>query len=204
MQNKNYTRIVTPPARLLFPALFEPKSFQDGGQAKYGAVLVFPAGTDLTSLKALIKDEYAASFPSRPQIQNPLRNGDDKVDEWGEVFRGATFLRVSTTKKPTVFDANCQPVMDSSAVFNGAVCRAEVHAFAYDKMGNRGISVTLDSIQILPGGARLSDTGEASRRAFASTEPKMLDATAYQVGGEVPAAAQGSAQEDAQEDDGWL
>ena len=162
---KTTKQIVTPEGRLLFPALFEPKAFENSTVEKYSAVLVFDADADLSALIAEIRNVAVAAGLDK-SARNPICNGDEKVADWGSEFSGKTYIRISSQFQPFVCDRQKAEILDSKKVYSGCYARAVVHAYAYNKMGNKGVSLGLDSIQITRDGERLGTTGAASAALF--------------------------------------
>lgn len=164
----SYKSIVTPEAILCFPNLFEPTSFEGSERKTYNCVLVFPKGTDLTALKALAKEAFAEKFPSgaKGSTRNPFRDGNENADEWGEHFRDATFIRVSSNNKPGVADRARQIITDPETVYAGQIVRAAIHAYGYDTKGNKGVSFGLDAIQIVRDGDPLGGSGRSAINLF--------------------------------------
>lgn len=163
----SYKTIVTPEALLCFPSLFEPKGFENSERKTYNCVLVFPKGTDLTALKTIAKEALAEKFPSGAKsARSPFRDGNEKVDEWGEHFRDATYIRASSNVKPGIADRARRLVTDPDAVYAGQFVKAAVHAYAYDTKGNKGVSFGLDALQIIRDGDPLSGGGAAAINLF--------------------------------------
>ena len=151
-----YKGIATPEAILCFPSLFTPKKFEGSEKEKYEAILVFPKGTDISGLETLAKEAFREKFPKGATgARSPFRNGDEVADAWGEHFRGATFIRVSSQIKPAIVDAGKRPITEEDRVYSGCIVRAAIHAYAYDNKGNRGVSFGLDALQVVRDGERL-------------------------------------------------
>lgn len=164
---KDYQSVQTPEFRLCFPNLFKPTSFEGSTRETYNCVMVFPKDADLSKLKELAKAAFQKAFPNGAKgARSPFRDGNEKVDEWGEVFGDATFIRVSSNLKPPVADRKKHLIVDEEQVYSGCYARAVVHAFAYDVKGNKGISFGLDAVQILRDGERLGGGGLAAVNMF--------------------------------------
>ena len=153
--------IQTPEFILAFPNLFEPRGFEETGKEKYSCVMVFPKGTDLSTLKDAAKVEYNKKFAGMKSVRSPFCDGNEKVDEWGDAFKDATYIRVSSNFKPGVCDAGKKRITDPDLVYSGVIARAIVHIFSYDTKGNRGISFGLDAVQILRDGEPIGGSGAA-------------------------------------------
>ena len=146
--------VMTPEFILSFPNLFEMREYQ--GKKSYQITMVFPKGTDLSALKAAAKECLDAKFPNGcKNPNNPFGKGDDKSDEWGSIFEGATYVRASTQFAPKVVDQNRVEILDADKVYAGCYCRALVAPYAYDKAGNRGVSFSLEAVQFLRDGKRI-------------------------------------------------
>jgi hypothetical protein len=177
MTQRKFHDVKTPEFQLSFPHLFTPSQFEDEEQGSYSLVMVFDKGADLESLRAAcraVRDERwplkdgRSSAPAN--LRTPFCDGDEKVDTWGENFRGTIYCRAKTKRRPPVVDARGLPVENPEAAYAGCYCRAVVYPYAYDKAGNRGISLTLAAVQILRDGERLGGDGGAAR-ALAMFEP---------------------------------
>lgn len=158
MKNQDY-KVVTPICTLLYPHLFEPTAFEEGKTPTYNCVLLFDKGADLTDLvntvRACAKDNLRNSEGAR----NPIRDGNEKLAEWGEHFRDRKYIRISSKFVPTRIDRNRQPLMDSDEWYSGAQVRAVINAFAYDTKGNKGVSFGFSAIQKVRDGENLSGGG---------------------------------------------
>ena len=71
-----------------------------------------------------------------------------------------------------------QRVIDPSKVFGGCWARAQVHAYAYDKKGNQGVSFGLNNLQLVPAGDRPDEPFGGNRAEDA------FDAVAMPAGGD--------------------
>lgn len=162
--SKERKSIVTPEFRACFPALFEPKKFEGSEKETYSVMMVFPKSADLSELKAAIKqaavDKWGAG--KIPQgLRNPIRDGAEKVEEWGEAFRDCYFIRASSQYQPTVIDRRKKEILDPNAVYGGCYGRAVIAPYAYDQMGNKGVAVGLDVFQFLRHGEKLGGNAAA-------------------------------------------
>lgn len=141
-------RIITPLARLSYPAIFKPaKPFQDGGKEKYQCELIFPAGTDISELKKIAtkcaRDKWGENMPKK--LRSPFRSGTE--DRETEEYQGAIFICPRSVDKPgVVVGPNREPCLDESEVYGGCWVRASVTAFAYDQDMSKGIAFALNNI----------------------------------------------------------
>lgn len=142
------TRVITPEARLSFPALFRPaKPMNEGQQAKYQCELIFDADTDLEPLRAAAnqaaKDKWGDKIPKN--IRSPFRDGGDRDGIDG--YAGKKFITARSIDKPgVVVGPNKEPCLDESEVYGGCYVRVSVTAFAYEVTGNKGVSFALNNV----------------------------------------------------------
>lgn len=189
--SRDYQTVQTPEFRLCFPNLFKPTSFEGSTRETYNCVMVFPKDADLSKLKEIAKAAFNKTFPNGAKgARSPFRDGNEKVDDWGEVFKDATFIRASSNIKPGVADRRKRLITDEEQVYSGCYARAIVHAFAYDVKGNKGVSFGLDAIQIVREGEHLGG-GAAAVNMFEDLGDDPFD---NDNGG--PAASSGEANDD--------
>lgn len=167
MANKE-PKFLTPEATLMFPSLFEPRAFEEGGKETYQCILVFPKGANITAVTDAIA-ACAKSLRSPSGARNPLRDGNEKVDEWGELFRDAKYIRISSYFPPVVVDGAKREILDAKQVYSGAIARAVCRCFAYESKMGKGVSIGFDAIQIVRDGERLGG-GAASVAMFGTAE----------------------------------
>ncbi len=170
-------KVKTPKAILSFPHLDEPQAGMNGGKPKYSCALIFPAGTDLTELKAAAfaagEAKFGAAFVDgvkKKRYKWPLRAGEEK-DSYPE---GSTFINVRSEQQPGVVTAFAGPdgkpqVIPANKVrsemYPGAIVRASLTAFAYDRPDSKGVTFGLNNLQKLAEGERL-DSRVAAENDF--------------------------------------
>ena len=177
MANKNDI-FVTAPFRLAFPEVFKPKAFEGSTNApKYSINMLFPKdGSSLVpslpntngpmGIRRLLYEAALAKWgadrakwPANLRTVDfktyvspngkdgwPIRDGD--TVEW-DGFAGMYFIRASGKRQPGLRTALRQPLTSEDQIFGGLICRAHINAFAYDDAMNKGVSVGLESLQIL-------------------------------------------------------
>lgn len=149
----NYEKIVTPEFILMYPSLFEPRAYE-GGTPKYSLTAVFPKGTDLSALKNLARSVVPAGKESA--CRTPFREAtEEQIQAWGEVYRDAIFIRLSSQRAPGIVDAMKNVITDSDEIYSGAKCRAVIHAYFYERSGNKGVNFGLDAVQKTADGERM-------------------------------------------------
>jgi hypothetical protein len=177
---KTATRVVTPEAILSYPHLFEPTIAPGAKEASYSASFVFPAGTDLKTLKlaaiAAGKDKFGDKFEAgvrNGSIKLPFRTD---VEEKGYP-EGSTFINARSKQRPGVVSifpdpsngGKPTPITDTDKVYPGVIVIASLTAFGYDKAGNKGVSFALNNVQVRRDGERL-DSRKAATDEFAADE----------------------------------
>lgn len=148
------TRVRTPKFRVSFPSVFEPRINPLNGKNEYSIVMMFnkhdsTVMAELQKLYQLATDVAIEKFgPNLPvNLKMPFRDGD--VDR-PEYYKDHIWVTSKSTIKPGIVDQQCNLVTpDSPDFYAGCYCLATVQVFAYGKMGNNGISIGLQNIQII-------------------------------------------------------
>lgn len=159
-------KVITPIGIAAFPHIFEPHSFETGREPQYSMLLVFPEGTDLTELKkachrAAVKKfgdkEKVKSMLARGKLHMPWRDGADYGEKFGEPFvEGSTFITLKSKNAPGVVNEHAKPMMNAMDFYSGCEARASCLCWAYDSMGNQGVTLLLNNVQKTGEGTRLS------------------------------------------------
>jgi hypothetical protein len=161
-------QLVIPKAETAYVFLARPqRPIEEGKEPQYSCTFVYDkADKRLAKLKAAIEEVAAAKFGAKAkqmlekgQLRSPLRDGDDSTND---DFAGKLFITCRSTDKPEVVDADAEPVFSSTDIYSGMVARADVYLFSYDKAGNKGVGVILNSVQKLADGDRKSGRRTAS------------------------------------------
>ena len=154
-------KVFTPEFRVSFPSVFEARAFAEGQEKKFEITALFPAGSDLSGLKALAKqaamDKWGDKLPAMMKaggLRSPFRDGSEKPDLEG--YEGCVFIKMTSKQKPGLVDQNVQPIIDAGEFYGGCYARASVTCFAYDRMGNKGVSFGLQNIQKMRDGDAFS------------------------------------------------
>lgn len=173
-------KAITPVARLCFPSLFEPRSFE-GSEPKYSCVLVFPPASAMSpqdqaamqGLKSAAKAAVAEKWGDKPPkgVKSPFRACSEKEDVDG-FNDGEVFITISSKDRPNVVDSNVQPILSAEDIYAGAKVRASVRAYAFDRNGNKGVSFGLDNIQKVGEGRRV---GGGRRKAEDDFTPMSVE-----------------------------
>jgi len=155
-------RITTPKFRVAFPNVFDAKAPIQGGDAKYSVCMLFDSNADLSGLKKICQEaaeeKWGNKIPSG--IRKPFRDAGEK--DYDGFEDGMTFINASSKFAPGIVDQNLNGVISEDEFYGGCYARASVTAYAYDKAGNRGVSIGLQNLQ------KMSD-GTPFRKSAASS-----------------------------------
>lgn len=150
---------LSPIGRVTFPEVFVPKAMEEGQKEKFAITLLFnPKTMDDEQRAKLLKMKELAEKACREKFQvglgemykgkallNPFRKSEEKPDYYEP---GLIFVKFSTLVKPGVVDASRTPIQETSGDFYpGCWAHVTYSVFAYDQMGNRGVSFGLKNIQ---------------------------------------------------------
>lgn len=149
--------IITPEFKGCFVRLFKASGMKqaDGsvGEAKYSIKAAFPPIADLSLLKNEVskaaKEKWSDKLPKI--LRSPFRiNGDldTPIEGIGDDWTVVTFS-AKENSRPGLVDANVQDIIDESEVYSGAWYIAQVRAYAYDMVGNKGVAFGLQNVQKL-------------------------------------------------------
>lgn len=184
-------KVMTPPFRVSFPAVFQAKAVNPGETPKFSIQMLFRTKpdpkkphekvVDLQPLKDAIIAVLTAQFgPDRnkwpefkkpdgsPAIRLPLRDGKEKPDVEG-YGDGVVFGSASSTTQPGLVDAQKVPIIAPNEFYGGCYARATVNVFWYDKKG-KGVGLGLQNIQKIADGAPFSGRAKAEDE-FDAIEP---------------------------------
>lgn len=157
-------KCLTPEFRVSFPHVFEKHSGFKEQEPKYSIVMLFPKNYDLKELKraafnaAIEKWGPKEKWPKN--LRMPFRDGDEKQDLQG--YEGCYFISASSKQKPQVvgnkkIDGQFPHITkEDDTFYAGCYARATLIAFAYDKLGNKGVSFSLQNVQKLKDGEPFS------------------------------------------------
>jgi len=163
-------KVITPEFRVSFPHVFKAHAFQDQ-EPKFRLTMLFDKAADLSAMKQLASnaavEKWGKKIPA--DLRSPFRDGSEKEDLEG--YEGMVFINATSKQKPGVVDENVQDIMDETEFYAGCYARATVTAYAYDAMGNRGVSFGLQNVQKLRDGEPFSGRTKASDDFDAVVKP---------------------------------
>jgi len=174
-RNDMTNKVITPVGRASFPNLMKPKLNEMSGKSEYSVDILFDKKTDLTKLKELlektIKEKWGTKIPKI--LNNPIKDGDGTKkngEPYGPEYHGCFFITVKNTRKPGVVDSQNQDILTEEEIYGGCFIRASVNAFAYDRSGNRGVSLSLNNVQKVKDGEAFG-----AARVLAADEFDVID-----------------------------
>ena len=155
-----FKKFITPPFRLSFPCLDEPKLGPDGtGKLKWSLRMVFPktmSEADQKLFEALSVGcrQAAIDFWGQGNIpdnlKKPKKDGDSSKYE---NEKGNWIMNARTDQSPTVCDEKRNEMKDPQAIkkkfYAGSWCRASVLVGATKKAGNPAVYLILRGVQWL-------------------------------------------------------
>lgn len=156
------SKVQTPEFRVAFPSVFQSKKNDLNGKNEYSVVALFPKGADLSKLKKAAQDAFIKKFgddkskwpakwrsPFRDQGDRKKIGDDGKESLPSGYVEGAIYLTLRSEQKPGVVNQSVEDIIDTSDFYGGCWALATVNAYAYDQMGNRGVSFGLGNLQKL-------------------------------------------------------
>ena len=168
--NKKATKAVTGRnTRFSYCNVWEPKSV-NGGAPRYSVSLLV-SKDDKVSVKALQDAQRAAYENGKDQLKNrngsvppmeaiklAIRDGDiDRPDD--PAYANCIFVNANTDRKPDLYDANGQEILDRAEIYSGCYGKASVNFFVFNTNGNRGIACGLNGLQKIRDGEPLGGRG---------------------------------------------
>ena len=148
-----------------FPVLVTPQASFEGGKEKFSMTVMVPKEDKETIAKIeaeiakVIEDNKATFGGKKSGIKTPLRDGDEKKEDYPE-FDGFMFFNCSTTRRPKIVDRNKEEVLDVvDQCYSGQIVNVSITFFAYNQAGSKGVGAGLNNIQVVGGGERLFDGG---------------------------------------------
>lgn len=167
------TKVITgPDVRWSYANVWEPKAIGDGSVEKYSVSLIIPKSDAKTieKIKAAIQAAYkegesklkgnGKTIPPLAAIKTPLRDGDtERPDD--PAYANAYFINANSTTAPGIVDADCNRIMERSAVYSGVYGRASINFYAFNSNGNKGIACGLQNLQLIRSGEPLGSKASA-------------------------------------------
>lgn len=170
-------RLKLPYGTLSYPALAEPRKVGDATKATYSAVIIFPAGTDLSELEAACKaaaeekwgEERTAKMLKAKALKWPIKSGDEYAakKDGQEFYEGKQFVNLKSEEQPGLVGPRAGPDgrperMPPSEFYPGCIVRASVAVYPFDHpQGGKGVGIGLNNLQFVKHGPRLDNRRRA-------------------------------------------
>lgn len=155
--------LITPPGIASYAFVWKPQPSMTAGQEpKFGLTLVVSKKADLTPLKDACNAAAVKKFGDKAlklikigKIKLPFRDGDEERED-DDLYTGKIFFAAKSNQQPRVVDEDLQPITDQFEFYSGCKCRISVWPYGYDVNGNKGVAFSLNNVQKLADGERLS------------------------------------------------
>jgi len=148
-------KVQTPRFRVAFANVFKPKENLQG-DPKYGLVMLFDKDTDISELRELAnevaKEKWSKGIPN--DLRSPFRDGNGKAEKYAG-FKDTIAVTANSNFKPGLVDQDVEDIINQEDFYSGCYARATINAYAYDKLGNKGVSFSIENIQKLDDGEYL-------------------------------------------------
>lgn len=148
------TENVTAPARLAFPALFEPKPVAKDkpDELKYQAAILFPPDYDMAPLVAAVEAAMIDKWGKVIKLahrNNPLKKCEDRGGTPVPGYEdGWWYLNAKSNYQPSVLNKNNQEILSGDVVYPGCWCNFHITAFAWSHpKGGDGVSFSLNAVR---------------------------------------------------------
>ena len=173
-------KLITPEARLSYPALFEAQADAERG-AQVRLLAGIPGGHRPFGARergargargALGRQGQGDAAEEAAEVAVPGRRRA-RCPGYGP---GTTFINVSSKQQPGVVDRYAgadgkpRPITDPSELYPGCFVRASLRPFTYDTNGSKGVSFALNNLQKLRDGERIDGRLRAEDE-FEAIEP---------------------------------
>ena len=186
MSKKKATEFVLgPKTRASYVHLLEKTSVR-GGKEHYSCSFLISKEDEksVEAVKRAIKAAYeegkdklkgtGKTAPAFETLKSPLRDGDIKFPDRGE-YKGCYFLNANNyNRRPTVVDAEFNPIENPEEIYSGMYCKAFCKAYAFNMGLNKGIALSLEHVMKVADGSRLGGAFTSVEDAFSEDEEDFL------------------------------
>lgn len=166
---ENSTKVITGKVRFCYAHVFEPVTMNDGDNPKYNISILIPK-SDTKTIDKIKKAIEAAKQAGKAKIADkngkipstiklPLRDGDEERSD-DPAYANCYFVNASSTRKPSIVDANLDQIIDKEEFYSGCYGRASINFYAFN-VQSKGIAAGLNNLQKLEDGERLEGGASA-------------------------------------------
>lgn len=195
MTNQDPMLVVTGRCRIAFPSLFEktPRAKGMNDKLAYQAVALIPPEHDLKPFQEAMKAAAMAKWGQVPSDLNrdklALKPCSSKANKPAGYEDGWHFVNAASQYQPQVLDVDGSEIesIQAGKIYGGCYCRFILTAYAWDNIGGKGVSFSLDAVQFLEDGERIGGGRVDARDVFApistASQPADTGAAAPASGG---------------------
>lgn len=187
--------MTTPPVRVSYPQVFEPRAFQ-GGTPQYSIVMMFDKSNEvhrqfLGQLKAACEAVLIEAWPdvaTRPRIpvfghdKSPMKDADKNCNQQGiplseknTEYAGHVIVRAASMDPVVLVDGAVRPLTDKNAVQGGYWCHVSLNPYARKRKDNPGVSIGLNGVQLVRTDSTFGGGRPAVSDMFGVTEAENPD-----------------------------
>ena len=170
--------MITGRVRFSYVNFFQPRG-EGLGAGKYGITLLIPK-SDVTTRNAVdgmiakCAQDNAATFGGKvpAMLKMPIHDGDgvrQSGEPYGEECKGHWVMAASSQHQQEAVDENVQPIINPAKLYSGCYGRAEIHFYAYNNSGNKGVACGLGPVQKLADGEPLAGSSASAVSVFGGT-----------------------------------
>jgi hypothetical protein len=173
--------VKTPVFRASFPHVFKPHSGFENQAPKYSLVMLIDKkladSEEMKNLKRAVLNAALEKWGPKEKwpknLRFPFKDGDEKADLQG--YEGTTYISASSKQKPQVINRDKELLTEEDGSFYaGCLAKATLLAYAYDAMGNKGVSFSLQNV-LKVGDAEAFSGRKAAQDDFSDEDFKVSD-----------------------------
>ena len=155
-EKSKFVKVTTPSFRVSFPNVHKAKSAFEGQEAVYSIQMLFPKPEKMTpddqarwkAMKKLCIDVATKKFGPKEKwpknLRLPFKDGNEKNLE---NYKDMTVIEARSKMKPGLVDKDLEEITEPGVFYAGCWARATLTCYAYQKLGNAGVSFGLQNIQ---------------------------------------------------------
>lgn len=156
---KEFVKITTPTFRVSFPNVFKPKSNFEGQKPSYSIQMLFDKDADIEQMKKAAFDagvkKWGPDKKKWPKFRYPtFADGNEKANKLAS-HKDMVVVNARSMEKPGVIDKDYNEILEPAEFYAGCYARATLSVYAYEKLGNAGISFGLQNIMKIKDGKPL-------------------------------------------------
>lgn len=173
--------VLTPPFKVSWPNVFEPKAWEDGQQPKYSVTMLFKNKDDLKELQRAEKNALKHHFGADPkrwpkEYNRPFRSGNPEFP----VEKGMIVVKASSTFAPQVLDQRKNQIRkEDDTFYAGCMARATLVANYWKSPLGQGVNFYLQNLQKVGDGDRIGG-GPSAQDQFDEVEDGSDDVSSYE------------------------